>query len=524
VSDQRANDLLVFREDDADKKDTFQKRFWKVLIVDDEHEVHAITSLVLRDFQFEGRSLEFLHAYTSREAKQVLQETPGIAVILLDVVMESEHAGLNLVHWIREEHKDKLTRIILRTGQPGAAPEKEIITKYDINDYKEKTELTDTKLWTTITVALRCYRDLTIINRSRIGLEKIVQASITFTERQSLTYFFQGVLTQLTSLLHADEDSLMLRAEGLAIQRGNNGFRIVSGTGEFVPLIGKYLEELDAPTIKNLVSRGIAGKESFFENNYYVGYMHDEDGSENLIILRSPVVLGPDDCELIRVFTSNASIALINVTLNKSIEDSQSEMIFTLGEVVESRSIETGNHVKRVAAIGSLLAGKCGLPPREIEIIRYALPLHDIGKIGITDAILNKPGKLTDEEMLEMRKHTLIGFNLLHGGTQRALQLAASIALTHHERWDGKGYPQGLAGEDIPLTGRIAGIVDVFDALLFARIYKPSWQWELVIGYLQENRGTQFDPNLVDLFCECLPEIRTIVDGFSNDSNQRSEK
>jgi response regulator RpfG family c-di-GMP phosphodiesterase len=523
VSEQRANDLLVFREDNADKKVSFQKRFWKVLIVDDEHEVHAITSLVLRDFQFEGRSLEFLHAYTSREAKQILQETPGIAVILLDVVMESEHAGLNLVHWIREEHKDALTRIILRTGQPGAAPEKEIITKYDINDYKEKTELTDTKLWTTITVALRCYRDLTIINRSRIGLEKIVQASVTFTERQSLTHFFQGVLTQLTSLLHAEEDSILLRADGLAIQRGNNGFRIVSGTGEYATLIGKYLDDLDAPIIKTLVNQGIAVKESFFEDKYYVGYMHDEDGSENLIILRSPVGLGPDDCELIRVFTSNASIALINVTLSKSIEDSQSEMIFTLGEVVESRSIETGNHVKRVAAIGSLLAGKCGLPPREIELIRYALPLHDIGKIGIADAILNKPGKLTDEEMLEMRKHTLIGFNLLHGGTQRALQMAANIALTHHERWDGKGYPQGLSGEDIPLVGRITSIVDVFDALLNYRAYKPAWPMEMAISYLRENRGTQFDPNLVDIFFASLAEIQVIIDSFDNDSSQRSD-
>lgn len=505
--------LLVFQEEGKPKKKA-TKGHWKILIVDDEREVHTITNLVLRDFEFEGRGVEFHHAYNAREAREIIAKVPGIAVLLLDVVMESDHAGLHLVHWIREEHRDPLVRIILRTGQPGFAPEKEVITKYDINDYKEKTELTDTKLWTSVTVALRSFRDLSIINHSRKGLEKIVKASVTFSERQSLTHFFQGVLTQLTSLLHADEDSILLRADGLAIQCGSAGFRVVSGTGEYAAYIGQILDDLKRPRINDLVRRSLELKDSFFEDNYYVAYMHDEDGSENLLILHSPIEFSTDDCELIRVFTSNASIALINVTLSKSIENSQSEMIFTLGEVVESRSIETGNHVKRVASVGSLIASRCGLPSREVELIRYALPLHDIGKIGIPDAILNKPGPLNNEELLEMRKHTLIGFNILHGGNQRALQLAATIALSHHERWDGKGYPQGLKGEDIPLVGRITCIVDVFDALLFSRVYKPAWSWERVLTYLADNSGTQFDPRIVDVFLESATEIKAIVDSF----------
>lgn len=509
------DDLLVFRAADEEPPSKRPQQSWKVLVVDDEREVHAITSLVLRDLVFEGKGIEFFHAYSAEEARQVLALNHGIAVIFLDVVMEHQHAGLDLVRWIREEHKDSLVRIILRTGQPGAAPERDVIIRYDINDYKEKTELTDIKLWTAMVVALRGFRDLSIISRSRNGLEKIVQASITFTERQSLNQFFQGVLTQLTSLLPVEDDSVLLRAEGMAVQRSTSGmFRIISGTGTYETCIGQSLDELGNARLLDLVQRGSASRESFFDDSYYVGYMRDEDGSENLIILHTPMALDFHATELIRVFISNASIALINVSLNRAIEISQGDMIFTLGEVVESRSIETGNHVKRVAAVGALLGSRCGLSPQEVDHLRYALPLHDIGKIAIPDAVLNKPGPLSPEEMLEMRKHTLIGFNLLHGGNQRSLQLASTIALTHHERWDGKGYPQGLAGADIPLVGRITCIVDVVDALLHSRVYKPSWDWLRVEDYLRENKGKQFDPELVEVYLSSLDEIKSLLEGF----------
>ncbi len=516
VSDTK-NDFLVFKEESPLLTIPVSLgRRWKVLIVDDEVEVHTITTLVLKDYTFENRGIEFLHAHNSIEAKEIIQRNKYIGVILLDVVMEDDTAGLSLVHWIREVQRDKLVRIILRTGQPGAAPEKQVITKYDINDYKEKTELTDTKLWTTITVALRGFRDLSIINRSRLGLEKIVQASILFSERQSLVKFFEGVLTQLTSLLDADEDSILARAEGLAIHGSPGELRIVSATGSYNSYVGRRIDDLEDKQLVSLVNQSFNNKESRFIDDLYIGYMRSDDGASNVIVFRAPHSLTLEDQDIIKVFANNVGIALLNMSLSNTIEESQTELIFTLGEVVESRSIETGYHVRRVSSVTALLALSMGMTNQEAEILKLSVPLHDIGKIGISDAILSKPDALDEAELLEMRKHTIIGYNLLRGGAHKALQVAATIALTHHERWDGKGYPQGLEADNIPLVGRITCVADVFDALLHNRVYKPAWPVEMVVNYIQDNAGTQFDPKVVEAFKEKLPEILEIH-GVLND-------
>lgn len=509
------DDLMVFKPDPAgNTTHAEQHRPWRVLIVDDEPEVHMITTLVLKDFVFETGRLEFHHAYSSQEARTLLLEKRSMAVILLDVVMETDNAGLELVHWIRTVLKDDLVRIILRTGQPGAAPEKQVITRYDINDYKEKTELTDTKLWTSMTVALRGYRDLSIITRSKRGLEKIVHASVMFSERQSLTRFLEGVLTQLTSLLDAEEDSLLVRSDAFAVHGHHNNLRIISATGAFAPLVGKPLDELQDLGLVRRIRTAYENRESQFQDNYFVGYMGNDDGAANLVLLQSPMVLGEAEREIIKVFTSNAGLALSNVSLGNAVEDTQNEMIFTLGEVVESRSIETGYHVRRVAAIADLLAGKLGMNDREREALRMAVPLHDIGKIGIPDRILNKPSSLNEDELAEMRKHTLIGYNLLRGGSNHTLQLAATVALTHHERWDGLGYPQRLEGDSIPLCGRLTCVADVFDALLHDRVYKPAWQADAVLQYLSDNSGTQFDPDIIKVMNDSIDAIFGIINQF----------
>ncbi|MCB1552315.1 MAG: DUF3369 domain-containing protein, partial [Xanthomonadales bacterium] len=162
---------------------------WKVLIVDDEPEIHSVTKLVLGDFQFESRPLSFLSAYSGSDGKRRLQEHPDIALMLLDVVMETDHAGLDVARWTRDELKNTFIRIVLRTGQPGQAPEQRVTTEYDINDYKEKTELTTQKLTATVRVALRGYRDIMLIERARQGLERVIESSAFIFSRQRTTEF-----------------------------------------------------------------------------------------------------------------------------------------------------------------------------------------------------------------------------------------------------------------------------------------------------------------------------------------------
>ena len=207
--------------------------------------------------------------------------------------------------------------------------------------------------------------------------------------------------------------------------------------------------------------------------------------------------------------------------LQAEIEATQREIIFTMAEASESRSKETGQHVKRVAEYCRLFGEKYGLPPNEIETLKDSSPLHDIGKIAIADRILQKPGPLTDVEREEMKKHSELGHYILkHSSEARLLSSAAIIAWQHHERWDGKGYPCGLAGEKIHIFGRITALADVFDALASDRVYKKAWELPRIVELFEAERGCQFDPDLTRLFLENVDEFAKIRNTYKDESEK----
>ena len=184
----------------------------------------------------------------------------------------------------------------------------------------------------------------------------------------------------------------------------------------------------------------------------------------------------------------------------QELEDAHVEVVERLALAAEYRDDDTGEHTKRVGKLSALLAQAHGLPQAEVTVIRRAAPLHDVGKIGIPDSILLKPDRLTPEEYAVMKTHTTIGAKILSGGRFPLLQVAEKIALTHHERWDGGGYPQGLRGESIPLPGRIVSVADAFDAMTQARPYKEAWPVARAMAELQQCAGTQFDPKIIEAF------------------------
>lgn len=194
----------------------------------------------------------------------------------------------------------------------------------------------------------------------------------------------------------------------------------------------------------------------------------------------------------------------------RELEESQLETLSRLSLAAELRDDDTGCHVSRVSEYAALLAREAGLEPERCELIRRAAPLHDIGKIGIPDSILLKPGKLTDEEFAIMKSHVVVGARILEGSSCDVVRLAETIALTHHERWDGRGYPNGLIGSDIPLEGRIVAICDVFDALTSERPYKQAWPVEKAVAEIERCAGTQFDADLVACFLRIVPELLMI--------------
>ncbi len=205
-----------------------------------------------------------------------------------------------------------------------------------------------------------------------------------------------------------------------------------------------------------------------------------------------------------------------SIMLNEDILETQKEFIYLMGEVVENRSQETGQHLKRVAEISRFLAEKLGMGAEFSEMLRITSPMHDIGKIGISDAILHKPGRLTKNEFEVMKTHSQLGFDILKSMDKPLIQMAARIAHEHHEHFDGSGYPHGLVGEDISIEGRIVALVDVFDALGSKRIYKEPWSDDTILAYIQSKKGRQFDPLLVNLITEHYDEIIAIRNQLSD--------
>jgi len=510
------DDTLIFKDEIDDTTEFLRDKTWKVLIVDDEPAIHEVTKLALSDFSFDGKGAEFLSAFSGEEARQMVLEHPDTAVILLDVVMETDHAGLDVVRYIREEANNPDVRIILRTGQPGQAPERHVIADYDINDYKEKTELTSQKLFTLMYSSLRSYRDIIALEANKKGLEKVIEASANILELQNMQQFTNGVLQQITSLLHLDEQAAYMQTDGLAVMHEDENLTILAGVGAFQDSIGQNaIKHLPADAVREL-QKAMEQQKNLYNDDRFTGFFKSSRGSENLVHLSGIGKLSDLDCKLMELFAKNIGVAFENIELHQDIEETQREIVYMLGEAVETRSKETGNHVKRVAEISKILALDYGLDTDEAEIIRLASPMHDVGKIGIPDHILNKPGKHTPEEWQVMKTHAILGHDMLKKSKRRILRAGAVIARDHHEKWNGEGYPDGRSGEDIHIYGRIAAVADVFDALGSDRCYKKAWPIEKVLDLFQEERGRHFEPRLVDGLMHNLDKVVAIRDHYAD--------
>lgn len=505
------DDTIVFsNESEAEPPITNEK--WKILVVDDDYSVHTVTRMILGNFVYGHKGLEILSAYNDDEAYAAIRNNPDLALILLDVVMTKEDSGLRIVRFIRDELQNHITRIVLRTGQPGHAPEKQVIVDYDINDYKLKTELTADKLFVTMVSSLRAYDDLLTLEYNRKGLERIIESSATLYKPQSFNEFISGVLWQMTALMHLGKNALFCRTSGLSARKTNNHFVVEAGIGDFSGLVSKPIESALAEKSLASIRKALDERRSAYLDNSFVAYFMSANGVENIIYMESSGCINDWDKNLIGIFCTNISVALDNIYLREEIESTQKEIIYTLGEVAEARSMETGYHVKRVAEYSKHLATKCGLSNTDAEIIRMASPMHDVGKLAIPDAILNKPGSLTAEEFEIIKTHAKAGFDMLKNSNREIMTIAAIIALEHQERYDGTGYPLGKKGKEISVYGRIVAIADVFDALGRDRVYKKAWDLDKIMDYFRAERGKQFDPELIDIFIASIDEIIEIRD------------
>lgn len=472
---------------------------WKILVVDDEPDVRRLTALNLRGFEFGGRHLVLIEAGSAAEARERLQEHEDIAMALIDVVMETDDAGLRLVEHIRSELKNRMMRLVIRTGQPGVAPERYVIDNFDIDDYKDKTELTVQRLYTAVRTALKSYRDLQTIELNRIGLARIlaVTPDLYNLHVDRLEDYFRGVLTQIVGICNLGHSGMISTIDGLMATLYGKELRIRASVGDLgTSLVGDLRRQQVAELCSEAVLSRVAP--SALRQGAMVVPLQVKDEVLGFVYLESGSELTPADRELIQVMANQCAAALDNFRLHHSLEESYDEAIDMLAQVAEFKDSATGAHIQRMQEYTRRIALELGCSHAEADVYAKASRLHDVGKVGIPDGILRKPGKLNDEELVVMRRHTRIGDTIL--ARSPTLALARVMATSHHERWDGTGYPDGLSGDDIPLAARIVAVVDVFDALVSTRPYKEPWQADKAVEMVERGRGGHFDPQVADAF------------------------
>lgn len=474
---------------------------WKVLVVDDEADIRTLTRLNLKGFGFDGRELQILEAASAHEARQVLAEHDDIALALIDVVMETDDAGLRLVEYIRQELGNKMIRLVIRTGQPGVAPERYVIDNFDIDDYKDKTELTATRLYTTVRSALKAYRDLKTIDLNRIGLSRVLNAApdLYRISNASLTGFFEGVLTQIIGLCNLADMSFISTIDGLIATFDGQTVNVMATTGpmtdpaRFEEVRKQCAEAVSSGNLaENIRQDGVVIPLSVGPKT--VGFVYVEPTRE----------LSPADLDLLKVMAQQCSSALENLRLHLDLQGAYDHAIDMLADIAEFKDKTTGQHIHRIDNYTRLVAVELGVSEAEAELFGKASRLHDVGKIGIPDEILRKRGKLTDEEFAIMKGHVTIGASIL--SHDPALATAREVALSHHERWEGGGYPTGQPSINTPLLTRIVSVVDVFDALISRRPYKEAWSVSDAAANIEAAAGTQFDPTVVAAFLKLLQQ------------------
>ncbi len=467
--------------------------------------------MVFNDFRFENRPVIFFNAYSGVETMRMMDAHPETAVILLDVVMETETAGLEVVTYIRQSLQNRLVRLVLRTGQPGKAPQRDIFDRFDINDYKEKTELTAQKLFTTVTAALRSFRDLTTIEKNRRGLQRVLDASTNLYRIQSLKPLAQCALRHLTAVLGWDESTIDLGSSGVIATAEKQSIAVLAATGK----LKHAAKTSDLPAkVHSVLQEACIHKRSLFFDDSYIGCFPSRTEAIFLIYLDGCNPMAPLEQKLIRVFSANLAVAFDNCALNREIVDTQKEVIAILGNVAENRSSGRSQHAVRVAEGAFLLARLAGMKSEEAWQLWMAAPLHDLGKVGIPDAILLKPDRLTPKEHAIMEQHTRFGSDLLKKSNHQLLQTAAGLALQHHENWDGTGYPDGRKAQETLFACRIVRLLDVFDALTHPQVYRKAWSVDQTMTYISKEREKSFDPALVDLFLRDASDFLGLKDRF----------
>ncbi|GAA5134242.1 HD domain-containing phosphohydrolase [Thalassotalea piscium] len=362
---------------------------------------------------------------------------------------------------------------------------------------------------TTVYAAIRAYRDIMIIKRSLDAFKQLIKSTHDLLKINQFKSFGSAALNNLLTLMDLDSSALYIARNQIDYDQKSTNY-ILACTGKYVSESDDLDRSEISDDIKQLIREAFDNKAHYTDDHCFIGYYETASNVSSVLYIEFE-----DDNEhfrssLVELFATNIALILENLTKQHEIERTQKELLYIVGDAIEARCKETGQHVHRVALVCELLALKLGLADDHARAIRLAAPLHDIGKIIVPESVIQKTGKLNDAEWLLMKQHAEIGSELLSKSQASISKLGAKMALSHHENWDGSGYPEGLKGLAIPLEARIMALADVYDSLRSARSYKAAWDDEQIKAFFIQQKGIKFDPDLVDVFLEHYEELSEI--------------
>lgn len=450
-----AEDNLIFLDEHDQEPSPAEPKArssWRIMIIDDDPDVHSATTFALGSLEIQHRPLSFLHAYSASEARAILETESDIAIILLDVVMEQEDAGLQLVNYIRKSLKLSDVRIILRTGQPGYAPEIDAIRDYDINDYKTKSELTRTKLYTAVTSAIRSYEQICDINASRHGLENVINASTELMALHGLSHFAEGVLTQINHLLGISaEGFICARQNPLVKDEHANDLHIVAATKAFSDLLEQPISAIRQTKAIDVITKSLAEGQSIYGNDATVLRFNNPARKDFTLYLENGLRLNEMDKRLLEVFCSNVSVGLDNVVLTSRLHNyafydvltglsNRLKLLQTLNEIIAS---PLKNHstlslidIDHFAETNDALGHHFG------DLLLYSIAQRLSNHFGC-ECKLARVGSdafaLVGDQKLVCPENILALFTKPFDVDNQEVQLSATIGLIKLDEYDGDG-------------------------------------------------------------------------------------
>lgn len=487
---------------------------WKVIVSSNDKTMHLTVQDTLVKTQFQNRNFRILSAFSVLETVKVLNENYDAGAIVLDCSLDRKNWAIEIIKYIRLTQKNKIIRIITKVDDNDEFINENMIVDYEIDNFINSSNYNGRRLFVNVVAALRAYRGMSLLEANRKSLEKVVSASNQLSKNFSVTEFIKNILHQIISIVCAEGEITQDSLSSFISEKIDGDYYLSYGDGIYAKHVNLRMKPALPKNIKKEFLESFETDNIFINDNNFFTRFNSIFGTESIIHIRTRKKMSMWNSDLLKVFSTNIKVAFENLSLTREIEDTQKEVIFTLGGIAEARSKETGNHVKRVAEYTRILSEGYGLSVGESDLIKQASPMHDIGKIAIPDNILNKPGKLSIEEYQIMKTHSTIGYEMLKKSQRPIMKAASIIANQHHEKYDGSGYPSGLKGDEIHIYGRITAIADVFDALASRRVYKEAWDYNSILNFFRTERNKHFDAKLVDILLENFDKFVKIKNNF----------